>query len=229
MVGMTRALPRPGFNSSRLRRFLADLGVAAVADARQSFAERLGQWLDFTDAIALSAALNGRPAGAPDAKAGAAVAAALGEDADAVRRALAGAIMASGVPAAAGAEEADFSPFHRYYLARQRDMESSINPLRARVRAALAGLSPALRQLAAVDAALDQAMGARERSLLSTVPLLLEKRFEALAGAAGDPAGGWLAAFCRDMQGVLLAELDLRLEPVLGLIEALGNEVTEQQ
>jgi hypothetical protein len=45
-----------------------------------------------------------------------------------------------------------------------------------------------------------------------------------------DPAlwmqpGGWLANFCRELQGVLLAELDLRLQPTVGLIEALSNEV----
>jgi hypothetical protein len=37
-----------------------------------------------------------------------------------------------------------------------------------------------------------------------------------------------LANFCRELQGVLLAELDLRLQPAVGLIEALSNEVSKK-
>ena len=49
-----------------------------------------------------------------------------------------------------------------------------------------------------------------------------------LGEAADDPAtwvtpGSWLEAFCHDTQAVLLAELDLRLKPVAGLIAALGE------
>ncbi len=45
--------------------------------------------------------------------------------------------------------------------------------------------------------------------------------------AGDDPAdwtqpGSWLEAFCQDTQAVLLAELELRLKPVAGLIAALG-------
>ena len=98
---------------------------------------------------------------------------------------------------------------------------------------------PALRQLAALDAALDKALCERESKLLSTVPLLLRKRFEHLlkahqqtlldTGHADKPdtwmkQGAWLARFCHELQTVLLAELDVRLQPTVGLIEALHNE-----
>ena len=36
-------------------------------------------------------------------------------------------------------------------------------------------------------------------------------------------AGGWLAEFYKDVQELLLAELDVRLQPVLGLLEALNS------
>ena len=39
--------------------------------------------------------------------------------------------------------------------------------------------------------------------------------------------GAWLHTFCQDMRAVLLAELELRLQPVAGLLDAL-NEVTRQ-
>lgn len=252
---MARALPRTGFNSSRLIRFLADLGSADGTEAKQSFAERLGLWLDVTDAIALFSALNGSAAEAGAASPSAA-ADAVQERFERVRSALAAAITAEGMrqegrartrsPAPGGAAEsaADFSPYRRCYLAHQRDMEASIAPLRAQARAALASRSPRLGRLAAVDAVLEQALSGRERSLLASLPAWLEKRFEHLrqahqeavagSGAPDDPElwlqpGGWLAAFGKDMQGLLLAELDLRLQPVAGLIEALGNEVTKNQ
>ena len=141
-------------------------------------------------------------------------------------------------------DAADFLPYQRYYLAHQRDMNASIGPLRASVRSALADHSPALKQLAALDGVLDQALGPRERNLLASVPQLLAKRFEQLhqahktarvdTAAPDDPEawlqpGGWLAVFCKDMQAVLLAELDVRLQPVAGLIDALGNQDSNRQ
>jgi hypothetical protein len=75
----------------------------------------------------------------------------------------------------------------------------------------------------------------REQTLLASVPVLLEEHFERLrqaeqtalaeAGVAeGTPAtmpGAWLEVFRKDMQSVLLAELDVRFQPVEGLLAAL--------
>ena len=286
---MTQAVSRTRFNSAGLVRILAELAVADVADPKQTFAERLGEWLDFKDALALYSALNSAATGAPSR---AAPAAALRGQLVQVRGELAAAVAAAGttqpggtnlalptptpLPNAAPESAADFAPFHRYYLAHQRAMAAAVSPLRASARTALAGQSAALRQLAALDAVLDQALAAREASLLATVPVLLGKRFahlyaahrrereaaapdvagQAAPDAAGqaatggaaatgegapgagaspdDPArwmqpGGWLARFCADMQRVLLAELDLRLMPVAGLVAALDKESTELQ
>lgn len=284
---MTQAVSRTRFNSAGLVRILAELAVADVADPKQTFAERLGEWLDFKDALALYSALNSAATGAPSR---AAPAAALRGQLVQVRGELAAAVAAAGttqpggtnlalptpLPNAAPESAADFAPFHRYYLAHQRAMAAAVSPLRASARTALAGQSAALRQLAALDAVLDQALAAREASLLATVPVLLGKRFAhlyaahrrereaaapdvagqaapdaagqaATAGAAAtgegapgagappdDPArwmqpGGWLARFCADMQRVLLAELDLRLMPVAGLVAAVDKESTELQ
>jgi hypothetical protein len=82
---------------------------------------------------------------------------------------------------------------------------------------------------------MERALGSRERTLLATVPELLGGHFERLrhagqetltgAQASGDaPAvtsGAWLDVFRKDMQSVLLAELDLRFQPVEGLLAAL--------
>lgn len=248
---MARGSPRTSFDSSRLIRALSDLVSTDATPPRQSFADRLGQWLDFADAIALFSALNG----STDAAGGPATAEhpALRDEFARVRGALLDSINTDGVltpgkarirlpaPAwhASTPGAADYLPYHRYYLAHQRDMGAAIAPLRASVRAGLAQRAPALRQLAALDGVLDQALAPRERSLLATVPQLLGRRFEQLHQAhrnalttPDDPArwlqpGAWLHTFCQDMRAVLLAELELRLQPVAGLLEAL-NEVTKQ-
>lgn len=241
---MAPGLPRTSFNSSRLVRVLADLDIPGGADGKQSFAERLAQWLDFTDAISLSAALKPVAARGGDGPAGEPCSKMAAVQAE-VARVQAALIQSIGSnEALRGDGVADFSPFHRAYLAQQRSMDGSIGPLRAKVRSALSGLSPALGQLAALDAVMEETLRARERNLFMGLPLLLERRFEQLrrghlallaeARVEDRPElwtqpGGWLARFRGDMQNVLLAELDLRLQPVLGLIEATGNKVTEHQ
>ncbi|ATE61214.1 DUF3348 domain-containing protein [Thauera sinica] len=252
---MAQGLPRTHFNSAGLVRLLSGLAVADVAEARQSFAERLGDWLDFTHALSLYSALDaaagesGAPAAAPSParQAFARVRGTLAESItiDGVQNpGKARIALPAPLPHDTVESASDFGPYHRYYLAHQRDMNANVGPLRATVRAALSRQSPVLARLAALDAAMDQALADRERTLLATVPALLAGRFERLfqahraaradAETADDPArwmepGGWLARFCGEMRAVLLAELELRLQPVAGLIEALDNEVEKQQ
>ena len=137
---------------------------------------------------------------------------------------------------------AAYAPYRRFYEAHQRDMDLSVQALRINVREALAKASPRLRKLADLDAALEKILRDRESKLLSKVPVLLKKRFENLfkehqqklvdTQQADNPAGwmqagGWLARYCNDMQMLLLAEVELRLQPTVGLIEAC-NEETKQ-
>lgn len=145
--------------------------------------------------------------------------------------------------AAGAVADAGYSVYLQRHLELQRQMELMIGPLRDHVRQALSCMSPRLRQLAALDAVLEQVLAPREQLLLPTVPSLVERRFEQLrlahrqaleaAGQEDDPAlwrqpGGWLDLFGKDWRQALLAELDLRLEPVAGLIEAVSNELKNQ-
>ena len=78
-----------------------------------------------------------------------------------------------------------------------------------------------------------------EGQLLARVPVLLQKRFDAqysahqerlaASGQADSPAAwmhpaGWLARFCKDLQTLLLAEAELRMQPSAGLLEALNKQ-----
>lgn len=252
---MARGVPRTGFNSPRLIRVLADLGVASLSGAKQSLGERLSHWLDFNDAMALFGALTG--VAGPQTAPSAADETTLRADFARVQDSLVAGIRVDGVfhpgkariklpipaPQASAESPADFSPYHRYYLAHQREMTSAIGPLRVHARATLARRAATGQRLAALDAVLEEALAPRERTLLATIPLLLAKHFEHMYAthsqgltdiAEDDPErwlapGGWLAAFCCDLQGVLLAEVEFRLLPVAGLIEALGSEGIQQQ
>ena len=255
---MTQAVPRTNFNSSRLIRLLAELSLVDAAESKLDFAERLSQWLDLSDAITLHAVQNAGAASSSAAPScGESVAAAAVEEELAwVRTALVKSITTSCSPNIGETRmklptpQADatidiaaaYQPFRRFHLAQQASMEASIRPLRSSVRQALARASAPLRQLAALDEALDNTLSVREHQLLATVPLLLERRFEqrlkahqpplgdtrqADSPAARPPPAEWLSDFCRELQGVLLAELDLRLQPTAGLIEALRNEANK--
>ncbi|HEY4068235.1 MAG TPA: DUF3348 family protein [Burkholderiaceae bacterium] len=193
-------------------------------EPRQGFADRLSHWLGWTDAISLADALDGG-AMAPPARPSAAsrpAASAAERECTRVRAALTKTLADHAAAARAGDTATDFPAFHRRYLAKQQAMELAVAPLRARMRAALAARSPALARLAAVDAVMEKMLGPRERSLLHSVPALLEKHFERLRQAEPDArADGWLAVFGNDMQAVLRAELEIRMQPVEGLLDAL--------
>ncbi len=141
---------------------------------------------------------------------------------------------------------ASYEPYRRSYVAHQRTMESSIRTFRAKVRDVLTRTSPTLAKLAALDAVFDKSLFERERKLLTMVPSLLEKRFKQLRQAhqqtladRQDAVGTedtedratsinpetWLRRFCQELQAVVRAELDARLEPTLGLIEAYNLEI----
>ena len=140
--------------------------------------------------------------------------------------------------------QADFSFHAPRYLDAQKHMEASLGALRARVRHALAQGSTRLRQLAALDAVMEQLMAAREQRLWASLPAHLDRRLAHLRQAhqqqlaalqdEDEPAkwrwpGGWLDAFEQDLQALLLAEMHVRLEPILGLLQAARNEYMERQ
>ncbi|MGO4390672.1 DUF3348 domain-containing protein [Variovorax sp. M-6] len=222
---MVQVSRRTGLTGSALIRLLARLADTDAPESKQSFADRLSHWLSWTDAISLSAALDGSPS-TPPPGARASGSAEEGE-CKRVRTALVNAI------ATPMDTTTDFAPYRRRYLARQQAMEASIGPLRGRLRSRLAAGSPAMARLAAVDAVMEQVLGAHEQRLLATVPALLEKHFTRLRRAdqatppdeadAERQPGKWLDVFGKDMQGVLLAELDLRFQPLEGLLEALRS------
>jgi hypothetical protein len=255
---------RTALRGPSLIRLLTRLTDAGSPEPAQPLADRLSQWLIWTDAVGLSAALGGQspanalrvsmPDHAPEALC------------TRVRTSLANAIAKDGTlapqrhrsharnrPEQAAADTApDYAAFRRCYLSLQEEMEAAIGNLRTLLREKLAARNPALARLASVDAVMERVLGIREHTALAAVPGLLAVHFERLRDAeaakcdaaqakppnAGQHAtpvatlatdspppavkdGPWLDVFRKDMQSVLLAELEIRFQPVEGLRAAL--------
>ncbi len=214
-------LPHAGLNGSPLFALLAEWGLVERSSPKPSFVAGLGHWLGWKESIELSAALQAPPgAGSSRVHAGSPSSAArnaLEQAFSRVRQEL-GRAMADET-ATVREDGGRFVLFRQHYVNLQHTMASAISPLRAQARAALQPLSLPMARLAALDAAMAEALGAREQSLLAQIPVLLEKHFMRLQQSQHQP--GWLAVFRGDMQRLLAAELDLRLQTAQGLLDTL--------
>ncbi|MCC8628482.1 DUF3348 domain-containing protein [Xanthomonas vesicatoria] len=242
---MAKSAPRAPLSGPAFIRLLARLSDVRVAQSNHALADRLSQWIDWTRAVAVSKALDGKLPDIDD----------LPEprplDADACARVRAGLAtssvadldvlvtrLRSEARAAMDSDAAppmpDYAPFRQHYLAMQRAMRTATGDLRGRLRDLLALVSSDMARLAEVDAVMELTLSPREQTLLNTVPGLLGTHFDRLREAACAHAApsdqeiapravfdGWLDVFRKDMQSVLLAELDVRFHPIEGLLAAL--------
>lgn len=130
---------------------------------------------------------------------------------------------------------AAFTPYRKKYLAIQGKLDLACHRLRANTARAIAGLSPAMAKISALDMVLGDAFYHQQRQLFAKVPRLLEEHFTRLLdthwkalphGPKADDLAhwlapdGWVALFCIKMRDLLLAELETRLQPVIGIIES---------
>lgn len=243
---MAKSTPRAPVSGPTFIRLLARLTDVEVPQTQPVLSEQLSQWIDWTRAVALSRALDGVP---PVAEGAAVCDDADDEECARARAALLQSI--TGDPALATSRQredgtppddgsrahkpVDFGVYRERHLAFQRAMLSATGRLRGRLRDRLAATSAEMARLAEVDAVMEQTLSPREQRLLAAIPTLLGDHFERLRQAAqATPAdespaqvvpthlpGAWLDVFRQDMQNVLLAELDVRFQPVDGLLAAL--------
>lgn len=256
---MTRALPRAHLNSSRLVRFLTENQLAEAAPAGDDVGQKLGDWLNFRQAIALHAVLSPDQPSAPLGhvhRTAPVSPEALSRHVQKVRVQLEESIML-GAPPGSGLTRIEmppaewdkpvdvktaFEPYRRFYAAHQRQMESTLQNLRAAVRSQLQKSTAPLPTLAALDAAFENILSEREAVLLAKVAKLHEKRLvqalkqqrqkQTLATTVADDSGSapvtapspppWFMPWRQALRTALLAELDTRLQPILGLLEALN-------
>ncbi len=228
--------------SSRLIQFLTDRAVSSVKVSHKHFAEELGQMIDLSDSFALSDALRGlKKTPYSDVKIDKEqiktvflqqqhrlVETMIGHFSHPVK----------GSPMrlpAIDKSDIDLTKtlegYQRFYALQQSDLESQIIQLRHQLRQDIKGFSPRLAQLVALDTIMSDTLGVHSRQLFNLMPRILSKRFADLQSETSssqnlfDDELHWLEAFQEEMQGLLLAELEVRLQPLLGLIEALDEEL----
>jgi hypothetical protein len=213
---------RTPLSGTGLIRLLATLGDTDIAAPKDNFSDGLIRWFDWTDAISLSSALDGPQAALADTPSTRTAALTAERECRRVRDTVTRL-------AAPDPTTDDFPPHRQRYLGWQQAMDTHITPLRRKLRTSLSAASPALARLAAVDAVMEKVIGPRERTLLATVPAWLEQHFERVRSAAPeDQPERWRHTFCQDMREVFLAELDLRMQPVEGLLDALRGSSPDQ-
>ena len=229
-------MPEPASSTvqshSRLIRVLAEITGKDFEASSRNFAERLGLLLGFSDSIVLADALK-TPAcdtahELPDA-----------EDIRStflrVRGLMVNFIVTSCRTDAANERlrwpviepqdgKVSVEPIVNFYMAHQREMELGIRALRVTVREAMTEATAPLRQLAQLDQVLEETLSVHGRRFLAAVPRLLEQRID--QPLQRDWQTDWQHALAEDICELLLAELELRLQPVLGLVEALNHEVS---
>lgn len=226
----------------------------------QDVAEQLSQWLSAVDSIKLSRALHALealPSEGPqqgpvvDAQA----MDAFFQSAKAEVMGIITAAIATAKPMRGRAEHVsgghsepqsstDFAVPVQRYVGLQKQMDAKLAVLRSHMRQWLSRGSVALRQIAALDAVMEQMLSAREQRLWASLPGHLERRLahrhqmhqQALQASGQDDEplrwrqpGGWLWLCEQDLQALLLAEMQVRLQPITGLLEAARNEKSGQQ
>ena len=245
MSNGVHSVSQTSFSGGRLVRLLGELQLLNGAP-QVDFAERLARLFDLSDTVALDAA-NGHRASGPFL-AGDKDRQRLSADLAKTRDKLLAGLTRAFEPEQLGtrnglpAPVADYEPYQQFYVARQRQLTAGLQPLRVRLRGALTDASAAGAQLAELDTVFDATLTAYARRGFGAIPWLLARRFEALKPDGqqrlleentDDPAtwmapGGWLHRFTGEMQLLLLAELEARLEPLRGLLDALYKEVRDR-
>ena len=214
---------QPVLGGPEFLRLLARLSDGAMPATSPALTDRLGQWVDWSRAVALSGALGGRlpePGEAAEAveavedvladcvQAHTSLLASISEDAEAERL----------LDLAEAAAAPNFASLRQRYRVLQQAIQTATGRLRGRLRDQLVQVSPELARLAEVDAVMEQTLTPREHSLLATASAVLGARFERVHGQPG-----WRTAFRHDMRTLLLAELQLRFHPIEGLQDALRS------
>lgn len=220
--------------ASPLEQVLRHWGLPPAPRKPGAALAQLGQSLSWRDAIALSQALGLPLSLPPEAAPAEAPKLPWPAELERVCRSLQAGFQDSSslrtaTPSDASLAEAA-APFRLHHANQQRAMAQRLASLREGLRKALSSRTPELSRLAALDAVLEQALAEPERQKLAVLPSMLVRRVAVLRAAqpeidkSGDadwPFKGWRQSLWAELQQVLQAELDLRLQPLLGLLEAL--------
>ena len=241
-------MPLPDLHEAPLLRFWAEHGLLKLKSPPQDLGERLASWLDVRQAIQLRQQLETHVAHVKQTTGQ--DASGLRGQLDELRTALQAAIMTDQfAPGFWRNPMPDqvlvtplvwddlWEPYRRYLLDHQKQMSLLLARWRRQARSALLTSGGELQALARLDAVYDLALSAKEARLLATLPMrmgqLLARRVREHVPSPPDGESttarsvstpSWLTQFENDLRLSLMAELELRLQPLLGLVEAFESK-----
>ena len=243
---MTKAAANANAGNPRMIRFLAELDISSEPLSPTAFAQRLAQLIDLPNSLKLSAVHSARPKLLFEP--GRASAETVKREFLRVHALITAGILDSfagkgqrqwaqlpGSDALSSPNPEDaLRPFLDFYTLHRKQMSAKAKWLRSHVRDAATGLSLELAQLAQLDLVLTNALTTSSRHFLSKVEPLLIRRYTPLLNAAKSGSSGATdpgaamtllhTHLCEDLQSLLLAEVEVHLLPVLGLVEAIDEE-----
>jgi hypothetical protein len=230
---MTRVPPTVSFVQPRLVSLLAEMADEGGPAPALPLGQRLGRMIDLPSSVTLAGTLGGlprlefEPLEEDPARAR--------EDFLRVHAAMIGAVLRALSPEHGPSRikwpepEAGELPaaeaYGKFYAANQREMEARVRGLHERVRDALSGTSRELAQLARLETDLGDALQGHARRLYAGIPAVVSKR---LARLRADGREAPEARLKSEVQALLLAEVEARLLPVQGLIEALDEHINSE-
>jgi hypothetical protein len=239
---MTQASTHPAPGGTRLVRLLRDLQVADAEVSHQHFAGRLARLIDLADSINIADAHGQLRAMAfePTTASNAAIKQQFLRSRTAMMQAVIKGLDPQAGPARSKLptpetppspldKTAAAEPYLKFYATQQGQIDANVQRLQKRVREAVAGLSPKLAQLCALDTALGDTLAVHSRKFFAVIPRLLQQYFEQQLQAEPEQWRRFHQQLCARIQGLLLAEIEVRLEPVLGLIEATNEHSDKTQ
>lgn len=123
----------------------------------------------------------------------------------------------------------DLSAYRSFYQAQQTEMSAKIQGLRTYVREMLAAACLTMKKLSVLDQTLEDTIGYPLRSGFSAVTKVVATHSQKVAAQLSQTdqsdKSSLLVQLHSELHSLLLAELELRLQPVQGLIDAFNQEV----
>lgn len=231
---MAKPSPRPPVAGPPLIRTLGRIGQHPYTTDPLDLPATLGSWVDWNRAVALARALDGAAPEGEDERTALPLAQ-LEVEQDRARTAHSDAIHAL-LERLSGPQAPDAAELQRLHATLQRGQLASTGRLRGQLRDCLALQDARGAQLAEIDAVMEQVIAPREYRLLDALSAQLGTHAArqlapqpttdaAGADALADPdtpsTTGWPPALRDTARDLLLAELDLRFQPIEGLLAAL--------
>ena len=241
-------MPLPDLHDAPLLRFWAEHGLLKLKSPPQDLGERLASWLDVRQAIQLRQQLESRVEPVKPKVTQEVVD--LRAQLDELRVTLQDAIlkdqfapgfwrnpMPDQVLVLPLIWDDLWEPYRRYLMDHQKQMSLLLGRWRRQARSKLLSAGGELQMLARLDAVYDLALSAKEARLLATLPMrmgqLWARRVSVHVPSSPDGESTtaksvsippWLTQFENDLRLSLMAELELRLQPLWGLVEAFESK-----